>query len=327
MANIDIRLLRYFIAVAETGHMTRAAERLGIGQPPLSQQIRVLETQLGVTLFERLPRGMALTDAGQAFLGDAYDVVRKLDQAVDDVRRVAAGVKGRLAVGFTSSSALHPFVPAVIRAFRADAPAVSLMLDESSTTELLDGLRDGQLDAVFIRQPLGDIAQIAIVPVLEEPMVLAVPSSHPLALKGRAGKAAVPLTALSAEKLILYRRRTGQGLYDAIIAACHGAGFSPHIEQEAPRLPSTLSLVAAGLGVSIVPASLMRMQVEGIVYRPLTPAPRAPLHFAYREGVLAGPTARLLDHVRTAAKTGGWGDVSLLNEMSGESGKSGKRGR
>ena len=124
MANIDVRLLRYFIAVAETGHMTRAAERLGIGQPPLSQQIRVLETQLGVTLFERLPRGMALTDAGQAFLADAYEVVRKLDQAVDDVRRVAAGVKGRLSVGFTSSAALHPFVPTVIRAFRADQPQV-----------------------------------------------------------------------------------------------------------------------------------------------------------------------------------------------------------
>lgn len=294
MANIDIRLLRYFIAVAETGHMTRAAERLGIGQPPLSQQIRVLETQLGVTLFERLPRGMALTDA--------YDVVRKLDQAVDDVRRVAAGVKGRLSVGFTSSSALHPFVPTVIRAFRRDAPSVSLMLDESSTSELLDGLRDGHLDVAFIRQPQGDIGQIVFMPVLEESMVLAVPSAHPLALTGRAGKAAVPMTAIAAEKLILYRRRTGQGLYDAIIAACHGAGFSPNIEQEAPRLLTTLSLVAAGLGVSVVPASLMRMQVEGIVYRPLTPAPRAPLYCAHREGVLAGPAARLLDHVNEAAQ-------------------------
>ncbi|BDD93337.1 LysR family transcriptional regulator [Pandoraea sp. XJJ-1] len=303
MANIDVRLLRYFIAVAETGHMTRAAERLGIGQPPLSQQIRVLESQLGVTLFERLPRGMALTDAGQAFLGDAYEVVRKLDQAVDDVRRVAAGIKGRLSVGLTSSAALHPFVPTVIRTFRSDAPAVSLMLDESSTSELLDGLRDGQLDVAFVRQPQGDTAQIVFVPVLEEPMVLAVPSAHPLALTGRAGKAAVPMTAIATQKLILYRRRTGQGLYDAIIAACHGAGFSPNIEQEAPRLLTTLSLVAAGLGVSVVPASLMRMQVEGIVYRPLAPAPRAPLFCAHREGVLAGPAARLLYHVREAAQS------------------------
>ncbi|WP_374621061.1 LysR family transcriptional regulator [Pandoraea sp.] len=301
MANIDIRLLRYFIAVAETGHMTRAADRLGIGQPPLSQQIRVLETQLGVTLFERLPRGMALTDAGRAFLADAYDVVRKLDQAVDDVRRVAAGVKGRLSVGFTSSAALHPFVPTVIRAFRRDAPEVSLMLDEGSTSELLDGLRDAHLDVAFIRQPQGDTGQIVFVPVLEESMVLAVPSAHPLALEGRAGETAVPMAAIAAQKLILYRRRTGQGLYDAIIAACHGAGFSPNIEQEAPRLLTTLSLVAAGLGVSVVPASLMRMQVEGIVYRPLAPPPRAPLYCAYREGVLAGPTVRLLEHVREAA--------------------------
>lgn len=302
MANIDVRLLRYFIAVAETGHMTRAAERLGIGQPPLSQQIRVLETQLGVTLFERLPRGMALTDAGQAFLADAYEVVRKLDQAVDDVRRVAAGIKGRLSVGFTSSAALHPFVPTVIRAFRSDAPSVSLMLDESSTGDLLDGLRDGHIDVAFIRQPQGNTGEITVVQVLEEPMVLAVPSAHPLALTGRAGKAAVPMTAIASEKLILYRRRAGQGLYDAIIAACHGAGFSPAIEQEAPRLLTTLSLVAAGLGVSVVPASLMRMQIEGIVYRPLAPPPRAPLCCAYREGILAGPTARLLEHVHAAVK-------------------------
>lgn len=301
MANIDVRLLRYFIAVAETGHMTRAAERLGIGQPPLSQQIRLLETQLGVTLFERLPRGMALTDAGQAFLADALEVVRKLDQAVDDVRRVAAGVKGRLSVGFTSSAALHPFVPTVIRAFRSDAPSVSLMLDEASTGELLDGLRDGHLDVAFIRQPQGNTGEITVVQVLEEPMVLVVPSAHPLALTGRAGKAPVPMAAIAAEKLILYRRRAGQGLYDAIIAACHGAGFSPAIEQEAPRLLTTLSLVAAGLGVSVVPASLMRMQVEGIVYRPLAPPPRAPLCCAYREGILAGPTARLLDHVHATA--------------------------
>ena len=301
MANIDVRLLRYFIAVAETGHMTRAAERLGIGQPPLSQQIRVLETQLGVTLFERLPRGMALTDAGQAFLADAYEVVRKLDQAVDDVRRVAAGVKGRLSVGFTSSAALHPFVPTAIRAFRRDAPSVSLMLDESSTGELLDGLRDGHIDVAFIRQPQGNTGEITVEQVLEEPMVLAVPSAHPLALTGRAGKVDVPMTAIAAEKLILYRRRAGQGLHDAIIAACHGAGFSPTIEQEAPRLLTTLSLVAAGLGVSVVPASLMRMQIEGIVYRPLAPPPRAPLCCAYREGVLAGPTARLLDHVHATA--------------------------
>ncbi|AKC71563.1 LysR family transcriptional regulator [Pandoraea oxalativorans] len=303
MANIDVRLLRYFVAVAEAGHMTRAAERLGIGQPPLSQQIRVLETQLGVALFERLPRGMALTDAGQAFLVDAYEVVRKLDQAVDDVRRVAAGIKGRLSVGFTSSAALHPFVPTVIRAFRSDAPSVSLMLDESSTGDLLDGLRDGHIDVAFIRQPQGNTGEITVVQVLEEPMVLAVPSAHPLALTGRAGKAAVPMTAIASEKLILYRRRAGQGLYDAIIAACHGAGFSPAIEQEAPRLLTTLSLVAAGLGVSVVPASLMRMQIEGIVYRPLAPPPRAPLCCAYREGVLAGPTARLLEHVNAAVQT------------------------
>ncbi|VVE30161.1 LysR family transcriptional regulator [Pandoraea aquatica] len=303
MANVDVRLLRYFIAVAEAGHMTRAAERLGIGQPPLSQQIRVLETQLGVTLFERLPRGMALTDAGQAFLADAYEVVRKLDQAVDDVRRVAAGIKGRLSVGFTSSAALHPFVPTVIRAFRSDAPSVSLALDESSTGDLLDGLRDGHIDVAFIRQPQGNTGEITVVQVLEEAMVLAVPSAHPLALKGKAGKAAVPMTAIASEKLILYRRRAGQGLYDAIIAACHGAGFSPAIEQEAPRLLTTLSLVAAGLGVSVVPASLMRMQIEGIVYRPLAPPPRAPLCCAYREGVLAGPTARLLEHVNAAVRT------------------------
>ncbi|GAB3627306.1 HTH-type transcriptional regulator BenM [Pandoraea terrae] len=302
MANIDVRLLKYFIAVAETGHLTHAAERLGIAQPPLSQQIRQLETQLGVSLFRRLPRGMALTDAGDAFLSDARAIVMRLDRAIDDVRLVGLGQRGRLTVGFTSSAALHPFVPMVIRAFRQETPAVALLLEEADTSELLDGLLAERLDAAFIRHPLGDVAGIATAPVLVEPMVLAVPKRHRLAR----GRGRVALSELANEAMILYRRRSGQGLYDAIIAACHGAGFSPNIEQEAPRLLSTLSLVAAELGVSIVPASLMRMKVDGIVYRHLQPdtAPVAPLHLAYREGERSGAALRLLAHVRaTVAQT------------------------
>ena len=132
MASVDLRLLRYFLAVAEEAHLTKAAERLGIRQPPLSQQIRALEQELGVTLFNRLPRGMELTESGRALLADARNIIALVDQAVDGVRQVSRGEAGRLTVGFTGSAAFHPFVPSVIRRFRDAAPNVRLVLEEAA---------------------------------------------------------------------------------------------------------------------------------------------------------------------------------------------------
>ena len=276
--------MRYFIAVAEEGHITRAAQRLGIQQPPLSQQIRGLERELDAQLFHRRPRGVELTDAGRALLAEARTILALVDRAVAAARQTAQGKRGRIAVGFTSSAPFHPFVPRVIRAFREAYPAVSLTLEENGTADLVQGLRTGRLDAAFIRSPIAG-AELIVRPLLVEEMVVALPAHHRLASRNGGGTGrALPLRMLSAETFILYRRPSGPGLYDAIISACRRAGFSPNVGQEAPLIVSTLNLVAAGLGVSIVPASLYRQHLDGVVYRGIRGRPRlwAPLNLAYR---------------------------------------------
>jgi DNA-binding transcriptional LysR family regulator len=279
---MELRHLRYFVAVAEEGHITRAAERLGIQQPPLSQQIRGLERELDAQLFHRRPRGVELTDAGRALFADARTILALVDRAVTTVRQTAQGKRGRIAVGFTSSSPFHPFVPRVIRAFREAYPAVSLTLEENGTADLVQALRTGRIDAAFIRSPIAGAPELIVRPVLVEEMVVALPVHHRLASHN--GGRALPLRSLGAETFILYRRPSGPGLYDAIISACRRAGFSPKIGQEAPLIVSTLNLVAAGLGVSIVPASLRRQHMDGVVYRSIRGGPGlvAPLNLAYR---------------------------------------------
>ncbi|NUU01998.1 LysR family transcriptional regulator [Herbaspirillum robiniae] len=297
--NIDLRLLRYFIAVAEEGHLTKAALRIGIQQPPLSQQIRVLEKELGVTLFNRLPRGMELTESGVALLADARAILAQLESTVAGVRRIAAGKMGRIAVGFTESASLHPFVHSVIRAFRAAAPDVALKVEETNTHELVEALRQKRLDLAFVRSPVGDATGLTMETMLVEEMVAALPVDHPLAagVRKNGGKVrrndSITLASLAEESFIMTRRPSGPGLYDTIIAACHAAGFSPRVMQESSKNLSTLSLVAAGLGVSVIPASLTRVNAEGIAYLKLSDAPelKAPLHLAYREGEISGAAA------------------------------------
>ncbi len=298
---MELRHLRYFVAVAEEGHVTRAAERLGMQQPPLSQQIQALERELAVQLFRRKPRGVELTDAGRALLDDARAILAHVDHAFATTRRTARGEQGRIAIGFTSSAPFHPFVPRVIRAFREAYPLVALTLDESGTTELIADLRTERVDAAFIRTPVADPMGIAINPLLEEAMLAALPATHALA----ADATELPLAALAAETFIVYRRPSGPGLYDAIFGACHAAGFSPIVGQEAPRIVSTLNLVAAGLGIAIVPASLARMQMDGVVYRPLRSGgqPRAPLLLATRRGDTGAVVRRFLDVVKQMART------------------------
>jgi DNA-binding transcriptional LysR family regulator len=301
---VELRHLRYFVTVAEEGHVTRAAERLGMQQPPLSQQIRALEREVGVQLFRRKPRGVELTEPGRAFLSDARAILAHIDHAFAATRRTARGEEGRIAIGFTSSAPFHPFVPRVIRAFRDSFPQVALTLDESGTTELIDDLRGERVDAAFIRTPVANPLGLTVNPLLLEAMVVALPSSHPLAEQGPNG-AALALRVLAAETFIVYRRRSGPGLYDAIFAACHAAGFSPQIGQEAPRIVSTLNLVAAGLGIAIVPASLQRMQMDGVIYRLLQgqPQPQAPLLLATRRGDAGAVVRRFVDLVKLTARS------------------------
>jgi DNA-binding transcriptional LysR family regulator len=300
---MELRHLRYFIAVAEEGHITRAAARLGIQQPPLSQQIRALERELEVQLFRRRPRGVELTDSGRAFLDEARIILAHVDHAFATTRRTARGEQGRIVVGFTSSAPFVPFVPRVIRAFRESHKLVSLMLEESGTAEMVEGLRSERVDAAFIRSPVADPAGLVVQPLLEEEMLVALPAGHRLAPAGRDGDDALNLAVFAAETFILYRRPGGPGLYDTIIAACHGAGFSPLVGQEAPRIASTLSLVAAGLGISLVPASLQMLNMDGVVFRRLKnePRPKAPLNLAYRRSESSPAVRSFIELVRSAA--------------------------
>jgi len=301
---MELRHLRYFIAVAEEGHITRAAERLGMQQPPLSQQIRALERELDVQLLRRKPRGVELTEAGRALLADARAILAHIDHAFATTRRTARGEQGRIAVGFTSSAPFHPFVPRVIRAFRESFPLIALTLEDGGTVELIEDLRHERVDAAFIRTQVTDPMGVTVNPLLEEAMLVALPSTHPLVAGGTADGPALKLAALAAETFIVYRRRSGPGLYDAIFAACHAAGFSPLVGQEAPRIVSTLNLVAAGLGIAIVPASLQRMQMDGVVYRRLAGTqPRAPLLLATRRGDTSAVVRRFLDQVKRTART------------------------
>lgn len=298
--DVDLRHLRYFVAVAEEGHVTRAAERLGIQQPPLSQQIKALEAELEVQLFRRKPRGVELTEAGESLLADARRILGEVEGALTKARRTARGEQGRVAVGFTASAPFHPFVTRVIRDFRAAHPLVAITLEESGTAELVAGLRSERLDVAFVRSAVADAEGIAFYDLLEEPMVAALPARHRLASGAHKRLA---LAALAGESFVLYRRAAGPGLYDAIVGACQAAGFTPRVEQEAPRITATLNLVAAGLGVTLVPQSLSGLQAEAIAYRPLTGRPRlvAPLRLACRTVDHAAAARRFVTLVRKEA--------------------------
>ncbi len=300
---MELRHLRYFITVAEEAHITRAAARLGIQQPPLSQQIRALERELDAQLFRRKPRGVELTDAGRALLVEARIILAQVDHAAATTRRTARGEQGRIVVGFTSSAPFVSFVPRVIRSFRESHPLVSLILEEAGTADMVEDLRNERVDAAFIRSPVADPAGIVVQPLLEEEMLVALPEGHRLASASEDRDDALTLAVFAAETFVLYRRPGGPGLYDTIIAACHGAGFSPLVGQEAPRILSTLSLVAAGLGVSLVPASLQRLHMDGVVFRRLTeePRPRAPLNLAYRRSESSPAVRSFIALVRNAA--------------------------
>ena len=296
---IELRHLRYAVTVADEHHITRAAEKLGIQQPPLSQQIRNLETIIGTPLFRRLPRGVELTEAGMTFVEKARTILQSVDQAIEAARRNARGEEGSLAIGFTSSGAFHPLVTAAVRALSEKSPGITLKLEESSTTELVEALHDRLLDVAFLRSPVEQPAGLVISHILDEEMLVALPDRHPLAITN-AKRSPARLSELAGEAFILYRRPTGPGLYDAIIAACLRAGFSPRIRHEAPRLLSTLSLVAAGLGITVIPSSLARLETNGIVYMPLdseTPLV-ASINLAYRDEKPGGALQRFIETIR-----------------------------
>lgn len=262
---MEFRHLRYFVAVAEECHFTRAAERLGIAQPPLSQQIKKLEAEIGTPLFYRLTRGVELTEAGRLFLDDARAILSQVETARLRAMSVARGESGRICIGFASSAVFHPLVATLIRCYRDQYPKVTIAPVEGSTPSLVHGMDSGEIDAAVVRLPFNECGDDYHMTVLaEEEMLIVLPAHHPLAAHD-----AIPLNALERETLILFPRALGPGLYDSIIAACRRAGFSPALGQESPQVPSTVNMVAAGFGVSIVPASIRSVHAEGVTYHPI----------------------------------------------------------
>jgi len=279
---MELRHFRYFVAVAEERNFTRAAERLGIQQPPLSKQIADLERELGARLFERVPQGAEPTQAGKALLVEVYRVFAAVDRAILVVAQAHRGETGSLSIGFTASAAFNPMVNGSVRAFRSKWPTVELSLSEVNSEALLASVLVGDIDAAFVRPTENQPAGIHFRALPDEPTLVALPEGHPLARHER-----VRLDQLRDEPFILFPRAIGPSLYDEIRSACRTAGIEPRIIQQAPQIASTLSLVGTGLGVSVVPASMARIQMEGVALRAITgEAPVARLSMAYRSGAI-----------------------------------------
>jgi len=295
---MELRHLRYFVAVADAGHMTRAAAQLGIQQPPLSLQIKALEQRLGMALFQRHPKGMQLTDGGRTFLPEARRLLTEMSALELRMQRVARGEQGRLAVAFTSSAAAHAFTPQALRACRARYPEITLELSEANAAEITDGVAQARLHCGLLRVPVSRPDGVALEHLLDEPAVLALPLDHRLA----GSRGAVALGELRHESLVLVRRPGAPGLYANLLALCEAAGFQPRIVAEVDRMMTNLNLVAAGAGVSVVPASMQGMHAHAVVYRPLAARLDAPLTLAYRSADCAGPTASFVALLRGLAK-------------------------
>ena len=296
---MDLRQLRYFIAVAEERHITRAAERLGMQQPPLSQQIKALERELDIQLFRRKPRGVELTEAGAVLFDEARDLFDRLKHALETTRRTARGERGQLCVGIAPTAPFHPRVPKAIRDFRGRFPFVRLTLEEGLSNEVVERLRDGRMDVAFIRKAAIEVADLVVHRLVQEPLIVALPSGHQAVRGKRAGLLA--LVKLAGDAFVVIGP-PGTGLHDETLKACRQAGFSPRIEQQAPRITSALGLVATGLGITLVPESLQRIRMSGVVYRRLTGTvqPEAFLGLALRKN---NPSAVLRQFVASVKRT------------------------
>ncbi|MBA2375894.1 MAG: LysR family transcriptional regulator [Actinomycetota bacterium] len=259
---MDLRRLRYFVAVAEEASFNRAAQKLHMSQPPLSNQIKQLEKELGVVLFERTSRGVRVTEAGELLLEEARRILVQIDQTTRAVQRVGNGEVGRLTLGFVPSAS-DEALPPILTDFRERYPEVELFLREMRPNLIVQRLHAGQIDAGLLYLPLED-PTIETECVLREPLVLALPETHPLAAEEK-----VELRAVAREPFVLPARYAMMpGLHGQVMEACREAGFSPDAVQKDVWLMQTIvGLVAGGIGVALVPASLRNLRRRGVVYK------------------------------------------------------------
>lgn len=262
--SIELRHLRYFTAVAEELHFGRAAERLGMAQPPLSQQIKSLEELVGYPLFERRPQ-VRLTTAGEALLEVARRTLAQVEEGLELTRRAGRGEAGRISVGF-AASILTTALPEILRTYREQYPGVELRLRELSSAAQAAALAEGSIDVGFVREAVVQGSDLICEPILREEFVAVLPPSHALA-----GREQLPLGDMAGEPFVHFPRAVAPALYDQIADACRRAGFRPRVVQEAQEWLTILGLVEAGLGVSLVPASFRRLRWGGVQYRPLAP--------------------------------------------------------
>ncbi len=280
---IELRHLRYFIAVAEELHFGRAARRLHLSQPPLSQQIRRLEELLGYPLFVRTSRAVRLTSAGEVFLERARRTLRKMDEDVEAMRTVGRGEAGTLAVGFIGSGMLTA-IPALLGQYRARFPGVNLQLREAYTSGVIGALKEGALDVGFLRDG-GPTDGLEVETLFTEPFLAVLPARHPLAKRSRS----IDARELATEPFVFFSPAAGTRAYEKPMSICEAAGFRPRVVQEAPQWLTIMRLVGAGLGVSIGPACTERIRTPEVVCRRLrtpagTRAAQSEIELAWRAG-------------------------------------------
>ena len=296
-SRVEYRHFRFFIAVAEELHFTRAAARLHVAQPHLSHEIRRLEEELGVSLFARDRRRVTLTPAGQAFLAHARLVLADTAGAVRAAQRASRGETGSLRIGFVSSAGFGVVLPDAVRRFRTERPEVEVVLNEQNSDEQVELITKGKLDVGLLHPPLKSELGLEIEIVLTEPLVAALPENHPLAKRRQ-----IELRALASEPWILFPRGIASRLYEEIMIACAGAGFSPRVVQEGIKHSTIMSLVASGLGVCLVPQPLARLGLKRIVCVPLAEkGPALPLALMWRRGDTNPPLAPFMQVVREEA--------------------------
>ena len=275
---LELRHLRYFVAVAEELHFGRAAVRLGLSQPPLSQQIRQLERIVGFPLLERTSRAVRLTSPGMVFLDRARRVLARVGEDLDEARRVGRGEIGSLRVGFVNSSMLTD-VPSVLGDYRARYPAVALQLSEAFSSQLIAGLLRHELDAAFLRDGDADDGLI-LQPLLSEPFIAIVPRAHRLAHRVR-----IPVGELRDDPFVMFPRQAGHRAHAKMSAVCESHGFRPRIVQEAPQWLTIVRLVGAELGVTLAPACVARLGGNDVRYLQLRgDTARSEIDIAYRRG-------------------------------------------
>jgi DNA-binding transcriptional LysR family regulator len=296
---LELRQLRYFVALAEELHFGRAAERLHIVQPALSMQIGGLERQLGVRLFDRTKRKVDLTDAGALFLNEVRLTLQQAERAEMVARQAGRGERGRIAVGYGGSVVFSSAMSALLFAFRQAYPEVELQLSEMPTAEQLAALVEGKLDIGFVRPPFaGPATGLSVLTLAREKLVVALHPDNPLAALER-----IPVRALADEPFISYSTAAGTGLLSHLVAVCRRGGFEPRIAQTVPQIATVVSLVAAGLGVSLVPDSLRQMPAAAVAYRDLADVEEwSELSLAYRRNERSASVRALIRQAQARRK-------------------------